>query len=221
MKFSAKNPRLRKAAKRQVQKEKIMPCNHRFREDLYPDYRLKYLFVGSFNPGWNNPNGNNATWFYGRRSNSFWRIMPNVFGHDNMNKAYYRRNTHIWKSYCTDNGIGITDMIEIIFDANEPEHQQLILGFQDDQIESFRAFRLTDIPGIIEKNSKSLCGVYLTRYCHTLDQGGIFSRRWNEIVGLCKNLEIHSACLVTPSNGYMMPVNEKIKEWQKEIIICA
>jgi hypothetical protein len=197
-----------------------MPCNHRFIADLYPNYKLKYLFVGTFNPEWDNVNGNNANWFYGRTRNSFWNIMPQTFGYINLNNQQNRINPTPWKEYCFNNGIGITDMIETIIDANEDEHQNQILGFEDQFLEQFNQIVLTNIPKIIENNINSLCGVYLTRYCHTLNQNGIFYQRWSEIKNICDQNKIHNSCLVTPSNGYMMPRIEKIQLWQNSINIC-
>lgn len=194
-----------------------MPCFHRFQEDLTPQHELRYLFVGTFNPEWNNPNGNNANWFYGRRTNSFWRILPSVFGGENMNTIQHRENPQIWKNYCTDNGIGITDIITTILDAEEEEHGQQILGFQDEFLEQFNEVLFTNIPEIIHNNSNTLLGVYLTRYSHTLNPNGIFHQKWHQIEGLCNELGIHNSPLVTPSNGYMMPVAEKSLIWQQTI----
>ncbi len=199
-----------------------MPCNHRFIDDLYPKHKLKHLFIGTFNPTWENPNGNNANWFYGRRTNSFWRILPGIFNHPNMNNALHRQNINLWKQYCVENNIGITEIIESINDANEnnEDHRQRILGFQDNDLEVFENVKFTKIEKLINKNVESLCGVYLTRYSHTLPANGIFGNRWKEIESFCNEKNIHISCLVTPSNGYMMPVNQKIAIWQQEINIC-
>ncbi|MBS3993008.1 MAG: hypothetical protein KGZ87_04750 [Bacteroidetes bacterium] len=194
-----------------------MPCNHRFLNDLYPQYKLRYLFVGTFNPEWNNPNGNNANWFYGRRTNSFWRILPETFGHNNMNTAQNRQNPEIWKNYCIKNGIGLTDIIEKIIDANIDDNQNEIYSFLDNQLEEFQQIQLTDILKLIKENKDSLKRVYFTRYCHTLSRDGVLLNRWNQIRDLCDELNIHNSCLVTPSNGYRMPVNEKIELWLNTI----
>jgi hypothetical protein len=100
-----------------------MPCNHRFIEDLYPKHKLKFLFVGTFNPSWENLNKNNANWFYGRRTNSFWRILPSIFNQPNMNNKLHRLNINLWKKYCLENNIGITDIIESIRDANDDKEE--------------------------------------------------------------------------------------------------
>ncbi len=196
-----------------------MPCHHRFQEDLYPNYKLKHLFVGTFNPEWNSQNGNNANWFYGRRTNSFWRILPTVFGHENMNTVFNRLNPQKWKDYVSENNIGITDMISSILDANEDVQGPQILGFLDNELEAFHEIIFTDIIQIIQNNADTLKGVYLTRYAHTLNPNTILFQRWTEIIQLCDNLGIHHSPLVTPSNGFRLPVIQKVEIWNQNIQI--
>ena len=69
-----------------------MPCRHRFINDINPLGQLKYLFVGTFNPSWDRPQGDDANWFYGRQYNDFWFIMPQVFGLDNLMPQEFRTN---------------------------------------------------------------------------------------------------------------------------------
>lgn len=176
--------------------------------------------MGTFNPEWDNPNGGNANWFYGRPRNSFWNIMPQAFGHPNLKTPQNQANPEAWKQYCLDNGIGLTDIIECIEDANEHEHHDQIMGFLDNELELFQEILLTDIPSLIDENKESLCGVYLTRYSHTLNVDSVFLHRWMEIENQCEDYGIHHSCLVTPSNGYMMPVVNKIELWQNQINIC-
>jgi len=57
-----------------------MACDHKFIEDLtiqYADWTVRTLFVGTFNPGWTECN-NAAQWFYGRKRNEFWCILPKI-----------------------------------------------------------------------------------------------------------------------------------------------
>lgn len=195
-----------------------MACNHRFIEHLYPEHELKYLFVGTFNPEWDNPNGNNANWFYGRRTNSFWNIMPRALGHSDLNNRLNRHKTKAWKQFCLVNKIGLTDMIEKILDADEKRHQNEIISFLDDKLEVFNQIKLTNVKTLIQANSRTLQGVYLTRYCHTLNPDGLFYKTWSEIQDQCKELGIHNSCLVTPSNGYMMTRDQKVELWRSNII---
>tara|TARA_B000000532_G_scaffold149379_1_gene119939 strand:+ start:356 stop:946 length:591 start_codon:yes stop_codon:yes gene_type:complete len=194
-----------------------MPCNHRFIQDLYPNHNLKYLFIGTFNPEWDSPKGNDANWFYGRYTNSFWKILPETFGHPNLNIINNRQNPKPWKDYCIKNGIGLTDIIQTIKDAKEEEHKTEILGFQDKHLERFNEVIFTDISNLIIRNSETLYGVYLTRYCHTLRKNGIFYKRWTEIENLCKQNGIHYSCLISPSNGCRVSIAEKVKIWQMKI----
>jgi len=57
-----------------------MPCEHRFLNDLIPNWELEYLFIGTFNPSWNNNNAVQADYFYGRVRNNFWCILPRSSG---------------------------------------------------------------------------------------------------------------------------------------------
>ncbi len=35
-----------------------MDCKHRFINELLPNWKIKYLFINTFNPEWNNINNN-------------------------------------------------------------------------------------------------------------------------------------------------------------------
>ena len=82
----------------------------------------------------------------------------------------------------------------------------------------FKEIKLTNIKSLINSNAKTLCGIFLTRYCHTLNPNGIFHQTWSEIQKQCNELGIHNSCLITPSNGYMMPRDEKVTIWKDKII---
>jgi len=188
--------------------------------DLTPSFPLQYLFVGTFNPSWDNPNGNNANWYYGRRTNDFWYIMPQVFGHQSLMPRQFRTNPDFLRKWCEKNSIGVTDLISSIQDANEnnPEHKDWILGMQDEHLENFDDIACTRINNIIEENHDTLQGIYLTRYTHTLDQQGILFRLWNNVVNVCNQYQIPHASLVTPSRGYrVMNRNQKLHSWQQII----
>ncbi|MEY4604366.1 MAG: hypothetical protein RIT43_1658, partial [Bacteroidota bacterium] len=65
-----------------------MPCNHKFIKDLqlqYVDWEVKTLFIGTFNPEWEECASNYAQWFYGRtQRNDFWCILPTVHGTNSL-----------------------------------------------------------------------------------------------------------------------------------------
>ena len=87
-----------------------MPCEHRFINELIPDWELEYLFVGTFNPSWNINNAIQADYFYGRNTNNFWCILPRVFGGENL--KYSNRETKV--KYIKKKKIGITDLVRIV-----------------------------------------------------------------------------------------------------------
>ena len=45
-----------------------MSCKHRFYDELIPEWEIKYLFIGTFNPSWGNQTGNNANYFLWERN---------------------------------------------------------------------------------------------------------------------------------------------------------
>jgi hypothetical protein len=199
-----------------------MPCLHRFQNDLHPAGELNYLFVGTFNPAWNRVQGDDANWFYGRQYNDFWFIMPQVFGHESLMPAEFRNNREFLIDWCFNNNIGITDLISEIADAdiNLPTHQNLILGLEDDAFDNFNQIIPTDICSIINANRNSLRGIYLTRYEHTLAQGGILHQLWQNVKLCCSEHEIRTSALVTPSRNYRT-INrvEKLNRWIEQIHI--
>lgn len=54
--------------------------NHQFKNHKFyiPKHDLKYLFVGTFNPEY----GRKVPYYYGRKSNYFWKIISNIFNID-------------------------------------------------------------------------------------------------------------------------------------------
>lgn len=192
-----------------------MPCNHRFQNELTTHtYPLNYLFIGTFNPEWNNPNGNNANWFYTRSRNSLWHILPMVLDGDDL--FDFRQDTNFLKGWCSDHGIGFSDLISVVVDAEEenPQHFADIIGFQDQILENYH-LASTNLEALITRNAETLRngGVYLTRYSHTLKQNGQIIGFWNTVQDLCMVLNIPVNCLVTPSNGYRLEIAEKVEMW--------
>jgi hypothetical protein len=116
-----------------------MPCIHRFQNDLIPQWQIDYLFVWTFNPAWSRPKGDDAKWFYGRKYNDFWYIMPKVFHDQSLMPKELRENRKILLDYCSDKNIGITDLISSINDANElkQENRDIILSEKDEGFNLF------------------------------------------------------------------------------------
>lgn len=180
-----------------------MPCPHKFLDDLnlgYVDYKIETLIVGTFNPEW--PENNQAEWFYGRthdqyglRNNSFWDVLPRVFGDESLLDG----TPQDWKSFCAKHGIALTDLICCINDAVQGNHQheKWLGGYSDTVIaKNFKKFQFTDIKKIIEDNP-TIKSVYLTR-----GLGDTFWRRlWGPIKRYCDDHGIECENLLTPSKN--------------------
>lgn len=132
-----------------------MPCNHKFQEDLnleQLDFKPTALIVGTFNPEW--PATNTAQWFYGRthdqngnRNNSFWDVLPRLYGEDNLLNA----GPVEWKKFCSRHKIALTDLISCIEDANQPEHNAVMGRYADNVIANdFQQHTFTDIVGLLQ-----------------------------------------------------------------------
>lgn len=139
-------------------------CNHRFldfhKNGLFPDWNVKYLFIGTFNPEWNNEN-NNADYFYGR-SNYFWSILPTFFHQESLKDSGVNDKIKFSKN----EGIGFTDIIKGIkdLDRNNKEHVEKVLSFKDNELITFGSkliFNTAEIKEYIIKNP-SLEKIYFT-----------------------------------------------------------
>ena len=139
-----------------------MPCNHKFIKDLqlqYVDWEVKTLFIGTFNPEWEECASNYAQWFYGRtQRNDFWCILPTVHGTNSLISG----NRNSWINFCRDYCIAITDIIASIdADVQNERHRAAICNFKDEELPNFDV-TLNSIPNILEKH-KSIKQICITR----------------------------------------------------------
>ncbi len=196
-----------------------MACKHRFINELNPEWGIEYLFIGTFNPEWNNDN-NNAYYFYGRYTNDFWYIMPQVFGKNSLMEKKYRTNKEYLKNFLKENKIGLTDLILEIKNVNEnnPIHKKDVLSFKDKKIENYDIdFNINNIKKIIDSN-KNLKGVYFTR---NIENQSKICDEWLKIKDYCIRKNIHTSELITPSRGYRSNGynrNKKLEDWRKIVL---
>ena len=146
-----------------------MYCHHRFLNfhqnsngrELFPDWKVKYLFIGTFNPSWNNPNGNNACYFY-ERSRYFWRVLPRFFNSSSLENTLITEKI----SFCKRHGIGFTDLIKGVnnVDFFNEHHQELIVNFRDEALLEFAEDLDFNTGNIIQYilNSQSISRIYFT-----------------------------------------------------------
>lgn len=171
-----------------------MPCPHKFQQYLNLDnldFEPTTLIVGTFNPSW--PSGNNAKWFYGRRKNHFWEVLPRIYGEVSLQGA----EPNEWKCFCRRNKIAITDLISGIVDADEQktEHKKYLANFSDKFItEKFRNHTYTDIVRIINQNP-TINNVYLTRG----DSDSFWNKIWKPVKDYCDANQKRHRTLLTPS----------------------
>lgn len=173
-----------------------MACKHKFYDDLFLeklDFKPTTLIVGTFNPSW--PEGNEASWFYGRtKNNYFWEVLPRLYNETSMLDA----DINEWKKFCKKHSIAITDLIASINDAEEdnPEHEKILGRYSDSAIaNTFKDFSTGHIK-LILKISTSINCVYLTRR----GQGKVWKKLWRDVEDECdKNGIIKREELLTPS----------------------
>jgi len=127
-----------------------MACNHKFLNDLqlqYVDWKPKTLFIGTFNPEWQECENNYAQWFYGRTNrNEFWCILPGTFGQPSLLEG----NRLLWINFCRQNKIAITDILSSIdVDVNNHNHLNAICRFKDEDIANFEV-TVNNIPAILD-----------------------------------------------------------------------
>jgi G:T/U-mismatch repair DNA glycosylase len=171
-----------------------MPCDHKFIDFLTLDkldFKPKILIVGTFNPL---IEGNDANWFYGRKENNFWDVLPRIHGEPSLKNASPKE----WKRFCKRNLIAITDLISCIDDAdlNNPDHVSLLKTYSDKSIAvKFKEHKTVKIEDLLDIY-KSIQSVYLTR--GTSDK--FWKSLWEPVEEFIKDTGRYESKLMTPSN---------------------
>ncbi len=174
-----------------------MPCLHKFYKylDLEKlDFMPTTLIVGTFNPSW--PENNQALWFYGRTANNyFWEVLPQVFGLSSLIKT----TPEIWKKFCKEHHVAITDMIRSIRDAESGNegHKAILKDFSDSGIiKNFSEFEFVDIISILEKHP-SIQKIYFTRSI----SDPFWRELWKPAIEYIKGRGLSFSELLTPSGN--------------------
>lgn len=194
-----------------------MSCKHRFYDNLIPTWEFDYLFIGTFNPEWNNPNGNNANYFYGRHTNDFWYILPKVFGDTDLMTKEKRTDQNLLINYLKTKKIALTDIvIEVKNVEKENElHFKDIISVKDKSLEKYELIFNSEIYRLLNNKLK---GVFFTR---KYDSKSTICNQWKLIKDKCEELSIPTSELVTPSRGYRSNGynrEKKINEWRNIIL---
>jgi hypothetical protein len=207
-----------------------MSCIHKFHghsehldgdKALIPRWEFNTLIVGTFNPEIKFHPKNAANYFYGRRRNYFWKILPKFCGlpsipHDDIEAQI---------KFLKKEGIGLTDLLVSINDAdvNNPKHIERIQTVLDRDIETFTDFTW-NTPHIISLiETRQVKAVYFTKL--GIRYGGdlrvdTFEFQMRVIEGFCDLKGILCHRLFTPSGnglGVGRPKeNHLINRWYKE-----
>ena len=73
--------------------------------------KSKILIIGTFNPANKScVKENQATWFYGRKENWFWKYLPECL----TGNSLHNLPDSEWKRFCANNGIVIVDLLKRI-----------------------------------------------------------------------------------------------------------
>lgn len=198
-----------------------MACYHRFiathRNDeflLFPDWQVDYLFIGTFNPEWDVPNGNNADYFYGR-SAYFWRTLSVFF--TGIDAIPATKEAKI--AFARLHHIGFTDLIRGVLNAdpNSEIDRQRIFNFKDTDLELFGLENIIwNTPEI-----QSYINLYMPqKMFFTLlaaNPNRLMSQNIAEVEISANNLNISTTRLHTPSGqglGRGTPrINKLIGKW--------
>jgi hypothetical protein len=174
-----------------------MSCSHKFIDQLNClnlNYKPQTLIIGTFNPEW--PVDNYAKWFYGRVNNNyFWNVLPRVLGYESLRHL----GPNEWKSFCSQNGIVITDLISSINDADQtnPLHNEIISKFKDTEFaNTFSDFEMTNVIDILE-NYPSIKKIFFTRNSGV----ELFDNLIQGIIDFCRVNDIYFSHLITPSKN--------------------
>lgn len=151
-----------------------MPLTHKFIDELnlleesqiFCNQKIstsnKILVIGTFNPSESSCEKlNDATWFYGRERNLFWKYLPECLNHQSLHPSenYTKEN---WQEFCVENKIVIVDLVK------EIDHDQILEDFKDERIDNRinnRIDNVTTFNFAVAFNKISFEKVIYTRKC--------------------------------------------------------
>ena len=172
-----------------------MIVKHRFL-DKYPIVGKKILIIGTFNP---DIICNEATYFYSRRKNYFWDLLPYVFD----SKSLKDESVETKISFLNINNIELTDLI-LSVDILEKD----IPFYGDDKLNNVIKWNTNNILNILKKNDTT--EVYFTRKSFDINVKNIKDEIY-KIKNFCKENNIKFEFLPTPAR---YSNKEKLEKWK-------
>ena len=147
-----------------------MACTHKFFghqshlqgvNGLLPNWNVKTLIIGTFNPEIIWHPDNKAEYYYGRTANYFWSLLPCFTGLNGI----AHNDVSAQLTFLQQNQIGVTDFLISIDDADLSEqiHKDRILTVLDKDIEQFNQFTWNTDPIIDFILHNNIEAVYFTK----------------------------------------------------------
>ena len=203
-----------------------MSCTHKFfghsdhlggNNGLLPNWKVKTIFIGTFNPENEFKQDNSANYYYGRARNLFWKVLSAFASIPEINNSDYQNQLIFLKK----NKIGMTDLLIRINDANSDfeEHRRKISTVLDSEIETFKKFEWNTHYIIEFLKTNDVENVYFTKQGLGLTNSNIntFESQIRLIENYCEENNIFSTRLHTPSGqglGKGKPrINKLINKW--------
>lgn len=156
----------------------------------------EFLIIGTFNP---DTPGNPAAYFYGRRQNYLWRLLPLSFGEKDLKGASVKEK----EEFILRHHIAFSDLIDEV--KVEPENET---NYNDVYLDK-KVTKWRDVKAEIDQlpNLKKVC---FTRMSFS-DIPNI-KKRITEIENYCRYKGIEFAYLITPARVY---TETKLEEWKR------
>lgn len=188
-----------------------MIVEHQFfnRDFFFPDWKIKHLFLGTFNP----IGGQNVPYFYGRQTNYTWSVLSEIFQVDFRNLLDNDFESFI--KALQKHEIACMDMIrQVEFDENQINFNNIIgNGYKDSNIINNSVNRIY--------NTKSIQDIILNNpdiNVYTTWGNGSSLLNWVNEINLIQN----KVNLVSPSRAARVPtgVNKYqyiLEDWNNKI----
>ena len=146
-----------------------MEIQHRFIDNLIPNWEFETLYVGTFNPNIYNEKilaNNEIDFFYGRPKNLFWDVMPKI--HCSQSLIGATKKTKI--EFLKNNRVAVTDIVRAVTfpDTLEEIATEKLVKYKDSDLDYFIktegcAIETTSIADILINNGENTARVILTR----------------------------------------------------------
>tara|TARA_Y100001978_G_scaffold58783_1_gene52932 strand:+ start:1000 stop:1569 length:570 start_codon:yes stop_codon:yes gene_type:complete len=184
--------------------------NHQFKysEFYLPTWQLDYLFIGTFNPEF----GEKVSYYYGRKTNYFWKIISEIF------KIKIDVNNEMFFKQLKSLKIGCIDLVDCVTYDKDKYHDIINGKGYSDQVlfknkyDIKKTYNTQIIINLIKRNN--LSKVYLTNL------GNVFREEQKKELKLIENF-CGIINLSSPSqyNVHRKSIYQVINNWKERLKI--